>query len=297
MPGRNYERMSIEEFGKHLLDTNELDPVYVALWRLMKVEGGWSLAQVQRWLVAYWCFYNCGVASWMSEHEGGDFWEQMLLAAENEKPNPVGERWPRGHERRHFRGAAAVQAVTKLRERHGEPEKMVQYVVGEPDTAHHRTFEAVSGRVKEHHLFGPWIAFKVADMVDRVLGVPVDFSEAAVFMFKDPVKSALMLFRQKAGLSEGAKIKDEKAAIHQVVEYLIDHFKDYKAPPAYDRPVGLQEVETILCCWKSHMNGHYPLYNDIDDITQGTAPWADVCGAAGKFLEHMPRREHVEQAN
>ena len=288
MASRDYEKLSIEEFGKHLLDSNDLDPVYVALHRLRNDEL-WGDDQVKRWLVAYWCFYHCGVASWMSEHGGDEFWQQMLIAAHNleDAPAPTGGRWPRGHERRHFRGQAGIKAVNSLQQQYSDcPSLMVDYIL---EAGH--DFKDVSKRTCEHHLFGPWIGFKVGDMVERVLGHHVDFSEAAVFMFKDPLKSALMLWRRKSGLPESAKPKNQDAVIHEIVEYLTDHFKDYKAPPRYDRPVGLQEVETILCCWKSHVNGHYPKFNDIDDIVAGTAPWIDHSQAAVDFYSRFPCRE------
>ena len=56
----------------------------------------------------------------------------------------------------------------------------------------------------------------------------------------------------------------------------------------YERPVGLQEVETILCKWKSHMNGHYPLNNDIMEIRHGLKDWLPVSALARAFYDAMP---------
>ena len=53
--------------------------------------------------------------------------------------------------------------------------------------------------------------------------------------------------------------------------------------------MNIQEVETVLCKWKSHMNGHYPLWNDIHDVNTGLEPWAGRCSAARAFLAHMPK--------
>jgi hypothetical protein len=41
------------------------------------------------------------------------------------------------------------------------------------------------------------------------------------------------------------------------------------APPRYERGLDVQEYETILCKWSSHMKGHYPLGNDIHEIKKG----------------------------
>ena len=108
-------------------------------------------------------------------------------------------------------------------------------------------------------------------------------------MFKDPAKAATMLFRAKMKLPPEAVLKYEKEAIHVVVKYLTEQFADLEAPPYYDRPIGLQEVETVLCKWKSHLNGHYPLYNDIDDINEGLEPWRAISETADKFANAMPK--------
>lgn len=282
---RNYPRLDIVSFGRHLLETDELDPVYVALHRASLPDD-----VVARWLVAYWCYYDTGVASYLSEHEGEMFWSLMETAAANRIPAPTGERWRRAKERRHFRGKAATTAVEQLEKRYGHrPEGMVEYIAGEGGP-----FASLAKRVKEHHGFGDWIAFKAGDMIERVVGVPVDFREADVFMFKDPKKAALMLWRHAEGLPETAKPKDAKAEqriVREVVTYLGRQFADYTAPPRHDRPVGLQEIETVLCCWKSHVNGHYPLYNDIDEINEAIVPWLEHSEVAQAFAEAMPKRE------
>lgn len=284
MGRRDYERLEIEPFGRHLITTGDLDPVYIALTSL----PDWSTGQLRRWLVAYWCLYHCGAACYASQHKGNDFWQVLWKAAINneENPPPTGERWPRGHERRHFRGTAAVKAVTQLRKRYdGSPENMVSAIIGGTRPTKHIPFRDIAERTKDHPLFGPWIAFKVGDMIDRVLAVPVDFDQAHIFMFNDPAKAALMLWRQKMGLAENAMPKDKDHVIGEIVKHLEQAFSDLKAPPLGDRAIGLQEVETVLCKWKSHMNGHYPLFNDIDEIREGLEGWGQ---AALEFEAVMP---------
>lgn len=290
MSKRNYERMSIEDFGAHLLVTGDLDPIYLALRKAFCHPAKGNPTALARWLVAYWCFYHAGVASYLSQLEGKEFWDEMGKAAANDSPAPTGDRWPRGSERRHFRGQAAIGAVQKLRSDFKKPEHVVSVLIGGENE---QTFSGITTRAKMLPLFGPWISFKIADMIDRVLALPVTgFDQAAIFMFKDPTVAALRLWALKAGLPESAKPKDEAKAIQQVVDYLIDCFKDSLAPPLKDRPVGLQEVETILCKWKSHMNGHYPLFNDIDDINEGVEPWIKVSTTAELFAKSMPRLGH-----
>jgi hypothetical protein len=278
--GRNYPRLDILTFGRHLLESGDLDPLYIAL-----AAGFDDHRQLSRFLIAYWCFYSAGFASWASEREGPAFWLTLRKAALNLEPTPFGARWPRGHERRHARGDQGVRMVGDLQHRYGaHPERFVERLVEAAPN-----YEKVAATAQDHRLFGPWISFKIADMLDRVLGVNVDFSEAAVFMFKDPTKAALMLWRQHHGLPETARPKDQNAVIHEVVAYLKGQFADQLAPPLRDRPVDLQEVETVLCKWKSHMNGHYPLNNDIGEIRDGLLPWVPYAATASVVLGRMPK--------
>lgn len=292
MAGRSYERLPIEEFGRLLLETNDLDPIYIALCGLLadkkkQVASIPKIDWVKRWLVAYWCLYSAGPACYIASCAHP--WDALMLAAKNDVETPIGGRWPRGHERRHFRGKAAVDAVNDLRARYQHPEFFVNYVMGKGGH-----FTDVAARVKEHTLFGPWMAFKVADMAERVLKIPVDFDDSAVFMFNDPTKAALTLWRNKKGLPADARPKDAAThakIINGVVAHLLTVFQGYQAPPDNHRPLGLQEIETILCKWKSHMNGHYPPYNDIDEIRAGLEPWCKALDGAKLFMQHMPARK------
>ena len=89
------------EFAHELITTEDLDPVYV-MW----AETAASEDTLKRWLLAYMCFYHCGVASVIAEVPSNDFYV-MMQQAQNEK-------WPRGTERRHFRGEASQMCIDAL---------------------------------------------------------------------------------------------------------------------------------------------------------------------------------------
>ncbi len=283
----NKEKLSIEEFGKILLDTNDLDPIYVILHKLEA-----DIQLKKRWMVGYWCFYHAGFASYLSQFEGQTFWDEMLVAAKNEELSPLGGRWPRGKERRHFRGLQGIQAVRELSIRWAKPEYMVDYIANMEtkeciirNMCTPQPYHIVAKRAKEHRGFGDWISFKICDMLDRILGIKIDFDQAAVFMFDDPKKAALMVFENRNPSPSGLSDKEK---IDSVVTYLTYYFKLFDAPPLGDRPVGLQEVETILCKWKSHMNNHYPVGNDLGEIKHGLQEWSSVSEVAKKLVGLMP---------
>lgn len=295
MAGRTYDRLCIEDFGKHLIQTGDLDPIYLALHELsLPVE------QKHRWLLAYWCFYHAGFASWLSEKEGLDYWDGFLTAAINhpEHPAPSGRGdvnggWPRGKERRHFRGQQAIKATQELMAKFQNPCDAVPSLLP-TDNSRFTWYKDLKKRVLAWRGFGDWISYKVGDMLDRCGVFPVIF-EFEDAMYKDPTQAALLLWKVKNGAPENAHIDDEPAAVLETVSYLQGHFKDFTAPPIHERPIGLQEIETILCKWKSHLGGHYPLFNDIDEIAHGVAPWAKTCVTAQRFAAAMPKRSTTPQ--
>lgn len=286
-----YEQLTIENFGRQLLLSGDLDPIYIAL-NQMKVEDGLGIAcfgkkRLNRWLLAYWCFYHAGVASYMCEMDSDMFWDFMMIAAKNETPCPVAgvERWPRGQERRHFRGENAIKSVTHLKDRYADPADMVDFIATNVTTLHD-----VSVKIQTHVGFGPWMGFKAADMVERVLNVPISFEAGEVFMFADPEKAAMLLWEMREGhkYPPGSKPKREQI-LFGVTNFLIEYFQSYPAPGGISRPVNIQEIETILCKWKSHIGGQYPLYNDIKEIGYGTKPWEAVSPTAALFNSCLPK--------
>lgn len=293
MTSRNYKRLPIEAFGEHLLLSGDLDPVYIALNRVE-----WPEEQKKRFLVAYWCCYHVGASCWLSEHEGKDFWTWLMRAAHNDPgrhPAPAGKKglWPRAPERRHWRGFNAISCVEDLERKYPTgAEGMVDYVAmaHEPRLTQHIPYLIIERRVQEHVGFGPWIAFKVADMLERCLDVPVQFNYDTI-MYEDPQEAAIKVWKTSLGYAynnDSVRPREVSVAVQVVVKYLLDHFGNHDAPPGDGRKVGLQEVETILCKWKSHMNGHYPLDNDLYEIRVGSTPWTEVSPAAKEFLHWMP---------
>lgn len=256
-------------FGRQLITTGDLDPIYVML----------QAANLPRdildpWLVAYWCYYNASTCSRIVE--APDFWAAMHKANR--------ENWPHGFERRHFRGEAATKAIEELRIFHS-PSNLIAYLGG-PDPHTFRpsaplTFERVSQRVQTFYLFGPWIAWKVADMLERVLHVPIDFSNASLAIYRDPRAGAALL----ATGDWDTPITD--AQLNGVVTQLLHDFSDMTAPPSRDRPINIQEVETILCKFKAHQKGFYPINNDTHEVAKGLREHPSALG--NQLLEALLR--------
>jgi len=269
-----YAALEIEAFGESLFSTGDLDPAYIAL-----CDAGLSTAQLSRWLLAYWCCYHVGASAWLSEQDGSDYWTALGRMAANDSAPPVGARWPRGRERRHFRGLRSVAAVRELERRFTHPEGVVDWL-----TSFQGSYESLRRDVVTLPLFGDWIAFKVGDMLERVCGVPVDFSDADLLMFSQPRQAAVLWWSR----ARGSTPESEAVAVRDAVSHLVEHFGHRSAPPRADRRVGLQEVETVLCKWKSHRGGHYPLGNDITELRHSLHEWVECCETAERLLQAMP---------
>lgn len=242
---------SWQEFGTDLLYTYDLDPIYP-----MVAASDMGHNMMLRWLLAYWCYYHAGVASRIAEQPSSEFYKLMLKG--------VTDGWPRGMERRYFYSKLAVGTITKLKEGFDSPEAAVEFMTN------HSDFQSLSEAVQSCYGFGSWIAWKVGDMAERVLCIDVDFSDSTLGIYKDPVQGAawVMFDDKRHPITE-----DE---LNQVVGMMEDEFSDIKAPPFQDRPVNIQEVETVLCKYKAHCFGHYPWGNDTFHVDEALNDWGDL---------------------
>lgn len=286
---------TIEDFGAALLKSGDLDPVYTTISRAALDEE-----TLHRLSLAYWCLYHLGAAAKLAEiKQPKKFWGTLMEAAVNE-----GLAWPRGSERRHFRAANATNAVGCLVQRYKTPRMAVLGMLGQNEGALGKgmTFATVSRAVQTHVGFGPWIAFKIADMSERVLGWPTDFTGCELGVYKDPRQGAALAWyeRAKAPGTAGDAYKDKPweypitdKELSDIIAHYVRHFSRFKAPPHADRKVNVQEVETIFCKYKSHRKGHYPLGKDTREISHGLDGWGDLAQQLKTGLPTLDRQAQL----
>src|SRR5262245_44515214 len=97
--------------------------------------------------------------------------------------------------------------------------------------------------------FGPWIAFKVADMLDRLDIVPIQFKNSDVFLFKSPLQGAKLLWSEEGEPSLHSSKDFNSAVGNWAVSRILSSLGHHDAPPRYERKINCQEAETILCKW------------------------------------------------
>lgn len=261
-----YPLMTIEEFGRELIASEDLDPIYTMLHR-----SSLSWEQKSRWCLAYWCFYHAGVCSYIVEQPEQKFWGLMMDAAINDRSRKT---WPRGTERRHFRASAAINSVRYMTDNFRSASAVVDYFgSGILDLV------GVANRVTSIPAFGPWIAFKVADMMERCLNFQVKFYVGHLYFYKTPIQGAELACEKWTSAH-----LPPREALGYAVSRLQREFKDFMAPPSYNRPVGIQEIETVLCKWKSHMGGHYEPGKDTKEIRHGLDGWGDLAQEMKGYL-------------
>src|SRR3990167_8512236 len=200
---------SIYQFGKELISTLDLDPVYVTLHHAQL-----SRKTLEKWLLAYWCFYHVGTASFISSREDCKYWEAFRDAADS-------KLFPRSSERRHFRGLQAKRSVAYLEEQ--GIDRLFHSFQGE------MTVEEEMEIVQRWVGFGPWIAFKVADMLETLGLVKVRFNEGAMFLFDSPREGAERLWR------EHCETEPEEKAGTWAVERILNQLGTTLAPPSSQR--------------------------------------------------------------
>lgn len=279
MSKRNYERLDIVTFGKHLLVSGDLDPIYVAL-----NGAGYPPDQRNRWLTAYAAFYHAAVACWMSEYRGNEFWDAMMVAAENKTATPTGIRWPRGHERRHFRGTTAIRGIQDWKKKHPIPEDMFDSIACRKGM----TVAAAITRAQYYYSVGAWLAFKIADLVDACMDGQLDQSDTTPFLYKTPRESLLDTWWLWRANGETCGVEP---SVKSVISRLFQEFSGFSIPHKPGKPVDMFCIETVACKHGSHMRGFYPLWNDVDEITTGIEPWVQISPAAYHFAAAMPKHD------
>jgi hypothetical protein len=177
------------------------------------------------------------------------------------------DAWPRGTERRHYRAAAAFASLASL-ERAGPPEKVWALMVPSKGA----TFKDVFRRVQKFDGFGPWIAFKIADMADRSGWAPVDFTDCPLDLYRDPRKGAALVKWGDVTRWREAN----RSVIGEVAAAILAGLGGRLAPPMYDRPLNIQEAETIMCKFKGHVAGRYPVGKDVREIMHALDGWGTL---------------------
>lgn len=219
-------QQDIFTFVNEKLKIDDVEPMYTAI-----VRSRLPQSTRQKLCFAEGLADHLGLAARMAE--APDFWRAT---------NEYVSQGQRGGARRHFRGATAKAALKTMEKRFAD---LGSFFSNLPtDFFEARRF------ITELPQFGPFSAFKIADMAERTCDAVVDFSAVRLSDFaKFP----------KRGAALAAEYLGGGATPESVYASMLNHHWNRKAPPHYDRPLNAQEIETMFCNY-GHSKWHPPGY-------------------------------------
>jgi hypothetical protein len=210
---------NFRDFTKADIATGDNDPVY---WAVVKAKQEWGYDWATKFCVGMLTYYHVGTAAAAADYNGPEFWayirDQYGVA-------------PRGSGRRHFRGAAGLNALQIMEQFSPNPNDFFYKFA--------RTYLGVkSGCETRLAQFGPYFQLKVADYMDRCL-------ELSIHSY-DGLARNLSTIPKRAALAEYPHLPSYLA-----FQRVCDSVKDLQllAPPIFDRPIGPAEIESCLCDW------------------------------------------------
>lgn len=230
-----YETVDVYEFGRRLIDEDDLDPLYSMIH-----ESRLTPADKAKYILSYWCFYDTGTAACLTDSKS--YWGEMGRAAST-------AIYPRGGDRRHYRGQAAIDSVKQINGLGKSAFDLLNYLSLNGELTY---LGDTMGRIMEMRGFGPTISFKAADMLERLWGARYEFKETDPLLMSKPP-------REGAGILAGRY--QYKGGSNPIWAHrkLIERLSGMKIPPLYEREITVLETETILCKWGHHLKGIYPI--------------------------------------
>lgn len=248
-------------FMEAIVNTGDIDPTYYAF---RGIRNDLSDKDVKKMLVSMLMFYDIGVSCQLTEVPDDQYWSKV------EEIYPTCRR---GSERRHFRGENGRKAIESIKP-YGSPDKFWDAMYADNYIDIRNNFKNISG-------FGDYFIWKYADYCDRVFDMPVNMDGAIKFLPKEP--------------REGSRIVAEEMEMQPVddfestIKYCLDECAKINllAPPAFNRPVGLLEIETCYCMYKHTMRGNDYVGHDImDKINVLKSVDSNI---AAKMLPYLPK--------
>lgn len=225
-------RSDWRKFSKWLFRLEDADPGYMLLRR-----ADISRAQKLRYVLGWCTFYNPGLAARASDFQGPKFYEFLRYVYPHAKRAP---------ERRHFRGQAGLRALDQWQRRYPNPEAMVEACFG-------GTYMDIRRNMSDMAQMGDYFYWKLADIQDTVMGMPVDFAGSERYMPQLPKQGAALIYGHDTGIVEEKLTQPD---LVYIMGEITDHITKFKHPFS-DRGLLLQEAETVACVFKQHNSGSY----------------------------------------
>lgn len=246
---RQFEDLSF--FLRHMLYSQDLDPLYPVLRHL---QLGMDREQALWLSFLYVAWYNLP-SGWAAYNA---YPHEIDLLAHFADPT-----WPTGTERRANRGGKVKDHILSYRlALVGHRSQHDWYTKGlnmNPTRRRHLhdNWRIVNERLQELFLNGRWAAYKHCEVLAKVNGLPLLAPDMGHAFSSGPREGLEMLYGPLAG-NDSTTIAELDTRGEDLLYRL----------QSEGHQVEIEEVETILCNWKSLVKGKYYVGNDIDELQE-----------------------------
>lgn len=238
---------ALYKFAKNLIASEDIDPLYPVLKHLQK-----DLDPEQKlWhSFLYVAWYNLPSAT-------AAFTEYSLPNKQLLKH--IDPKWPTGIERRNNRGGKVVghiDSYLKIIEVTKSQKKWYWEGLSR-DKEPEDNWRILNERIQTLHGNGRWAAYKFCEVLRKVNNLPIQAPDMGHQFSSGPREGLAMLFGEIPG--QTSEVIDQLNAQGDV---LIEKLQKLGLD------VGQEEVETVLCNFKSLMKGKYYTGHDIDELQE-----------------------------
>lgn len=245
---------TFEDYAKVDYALGDNDPVYFAV---VRARDEWGHEWATRFCLGMLTYYHMGTAVQAADLEGKEFWDFLdskFLTA------------PRGAARRHFRGMNGINGFLSMKAFAPDPNEFFNKM----GTSYHSVKSACKLGLKQ---MGPYFWLKIADYMDRCLGIPItDWRGLGLNLSTVPADACKVLY-PFLKVEEGFQKACERL-----------YALEMNAPPCYDRPIGPPEVETVLCDWLHARQGTNWLGADLIVKRQALEGFGDKAKLMAEWL-------------
>jgi len=285
-------------FGQRLLATQDLDPVPLALHHLHLPPP-----QLRRFLLAWWLYDHPGTAALLSESKGGLFWIRAAQGLEDED----GGGLPRGPARRNYHGEGPARVLRGMQATYPQPETLVNRLTPAEDEP--LSFDAHRQLILNLDLpfYHPWMSFRVADTLERLLGARLYFDREQQRKMVAPGQWERHDYLEPPGDARPASLPSETDGQEQVrygamlasrawtlggPEDALDHLaaglRPHPGPPRHRRLSNAQECVLVLRKFGAHARGSYGIGQET---LETLAAWRALaaCRTARRLAEVLQK--------
>ena len=246
----------VVKFGRHLLSSYDVDPIYPVLKELHTARG---LTEEQAlWhSFLYVAWYNMPVGHAVFDYAP----RPRSKRAYGRVIRDIGTGWPTGIERRSNRGGKVFQHIEAFCDatdhlslwewfRNG-------FVVAPTLSKRHANWHMINERLQAIWGNGRWAAYKHCEVLRRVHDFPVEAPDMGHRFSSGPRKGLGLLYGPLDGQSEAiVAVLDSQG--RDLQERLLGRGLE----------VDVEELETILCNFNSMVHGRYYVGHDIDEMQE-----------------------------